>query len=564
MANCLVGLQKSRISYLIFAAKGYPVKARHLIWIRRASQGFFLLLFFFLLIETRLPHDVYLDYSLVLQSEQDIKLGQPVTFFFQLDPLVWLSSLISGHVWVKGFIWAIGIVILTLFFGRFFCGFICPFGTLHHIVGTIKPSLKGNRMAAANQKSHSQKIKYLLLVTILIACALGLNLSGLMDPLSFLFRSVALAVFPGVGIGIKEVFDVMARSDIKTLNLLSYGAEVLVSPVFGYGYQAFKTAWFIGAIFLLILFLNRIRPRFWCRTLCPLGALLGVLSRLSVLKLVKDPERCTDCKSCIRSCQGAASPMPDSKWDNAECLRCFNCFDACPENAVHFKFRWSPSLNRGPDIGRRAVLGGLLAGVSLPLLGRLDGHIHKTSDPLLIRPPGALPETDFLRLCQRCGLCMKACPTNVINPTLAEAGMEGFWTPHLIMTLGYCEYSCTLCGNVCPTGALRELSGREKIKKPIRIGSAYVDRGRCLPWSGNGPCIVCEEHCPTSPKAIWFREEVVLGQNGERIKVKLPHVDLKRCVGCGICEYKCPIRGRPAIRVIAAGESRSIKNRILL
>ena len=215
-------------------------------------------------------------------------------------------------------------------------------------------------------------------------------------------------------------------------------------------------------------------------------------------------------------------------------------------------------------MGRRAVLGGLLAGFSLPLLGRLDGQLDKVSDPRLIRPPGARPEPEFLELCQRCGLCMKVCPTNAIQPALTEAGMAGLWSPHLKMTLGYCEYTCTLCGSVCPTGAIAALSGREKMGRPVRIGSAYLDRGRCLPWSGNGPCIVCQEHCPTSPKAIYLREDRVPGPGGGEERVQLPFVDLKECVGCGICENKCPVRGRPAIRVIAAGESRSVRNRILL
>jgi len=159
---------------------------------------------------------------------------------------------------------------------------------------------------------------------------------------------------------------------------------------------------------------------------------------------------------------------------------------------------------------------------------------------------------------------MKICPTNVINPTLAEAGMGGFWTPRLIMIQGYCEFTCTLCGSVCPTGAIREISVKEKVGRPIIIGSAYVDRGRCLPWSGNGPCIVCQEHCPTSPKAIYLQKEMVYGPGGKRTAVQLPYVDLKMCVGCGICEFKCPVKGRPAIRNIAAGESRSLKNQILL
>nr|HID58281.1 4Fe-4S binding protein [Desulfobacterales bacterium] len=542
------------------------MSSKHLIWIRRTSQTFFLTLFLLLLVQSRLPGDIYLDYSIVFSHETDLRLGQPVKFFFQLDPLVWLSSLLSGHVLVSGFWWGIGLLLITILLGRVFCGFICPLGTINHLMSWFKPTLKGDSMIKANQKTPSQRIKYFVLITLTVGGLIGLNLTGLMDPISLLFRSVALAIFPGLGVIIKELFDAMASSDVKILNLLSYGAEILVSPVFGYGYQSYQTAWFIGLIFLVILFLNRIRPRLWCRTLCPLGALLGIFSRFSIIRLEQDRERCTKCGLCSIGCQGAATPMLGvwQEWDNSECMLCFNCFDSCPKGAISFRFGWRSKLNKGPDMGRRAVLGGLAAGISLPLLGRLDGRVHKVSDPRLIRPPGSLPEQDFLRLCQRCGLCMKVCPTNAINPSLAEAGVGGFWTPRLIMTLGYCEYTCTLCGSVCPTGAISEISAKEKIGRPIRIGSAYLDRGRCLPWSGNGPCIVCQEHCPTSPKAIYLKKEVIAGPDRKPVAVQLPYVDLKRCIGCGICENKCPIKGRPAIRVISAGESRSLKNQILL
>jgi len=540
------------------------LKANHLVWIRRVSQTFFLILFIFLLVESRLPQDIYLDYSIALDAKQNIELDYPVKYFFQLDPLIWITSLISGHQWIKGFGWALGIVVLTFFFGRIFCSFICPLGTIHHMASYIRPALKKQRMVSANQKHSSQRFKYFLLILFLMSALLGLNLTGLLDPISFFFRSLALAVFPGVGTGIKELLDLAAQSNIKILNYISYTGEVLISPVFGYGYKAFKSAWFIGILFLFILFLNRIRPRFWCRTLCPLGALLGIFARFSILRLEKDPEKCTNCNLCLLSCQGAASPMPGQEWDATECMLCFNCFNSCPENAIAFKLAWPPRVNKKPDMGRRAVLGGLLAGLSFPLLGRLDGRLHHVSDARLIRPPGSLPEKDFLKLCQRCGLCMKVCPTNAINPTLTEAGIAGFWTPNLIMTQGYCEYTCTLCSGVCPTGAIRKLSGKEKIESPIRIGSAYIDRGRCLPWSGSGPCIVCEEHCPTSPKAIRFIQGTSLSLTGKKMNVKLPYVDLKSCVGCGICEFKCPVKGNPAIRVIAAGESRSVANQILL
>jgi polyferredoxin len=286
------------------------VKIRHLVWLRRSLQGLFLIFFLYLVIESRLPQDVYIDYSMAFSADQDLRLGQPVTFFFQLDPLVGVSSLLSGYTLVKGFLWAAGLLVLTLLLGRFFCGFICPFGTIHHAVGTFKPALKGSRMMQANRKTPSQKIKYFILILLLVAAVFGLNASGLMDPIAFLFRSLSLAVLPGLGAGLRSVFEAMAASDIKILNLASYGAEVLVSPVFGYSQPAYQTAWFIGILFLVILFVNRLRPRFWCRMLCPLGALLGMFSRISILNLEKYEQKCTECNLCLKHCQGAASPRP--------------------------------------------------------------------------------------------------------------------------------------------------------------------------------------------------------------------------------------------------------------
>jgi len=539
------------------------LKPKHLIWLRRTSQAVFLCLFLFLLIESRLPQDIVIDYTSAMGNGGDIRIEHPVTFFFQLDPLIWLTSLISDRIWIQGFGWAVAVLVATLLLGRVFCGFICPFGTLHHMVGYLKSSLKGKRLFQANRATPSQKIKYALLTSILVSSLLGLNIAGWMDPISFVFRSIALAVIPGLGNGLTDFFGMLARSDIKFFNLMSY-SEVLVWPVFGFEFKSYQTGWAIGILFLVVLFLNRIRPRFWCRTLCPLGALLGVFSTFSRLRLRKDAAKCTQCKKCVMACQGAAEPMAGHAWRPAECLSCFNCFDTCPEGAIEFTFQRTGEKIKRPDMGRRAVLGGLAAGVSLPILGNLDGHVHKVSRPALIRPPGAVPEDAFLGRCQRCGLCMKACPTNAINPAWTEAGLAGFWTPTLTMTHGYCEHTCTLCGSVCPTDAIQALSLREKIQTPVRIGSAHFDRGRCLPWSGNGPCIVCEEHCPTSPKAIYLFEDWVEGPGGERRKVKLPQVDLTQCTGCGICENKCPVRGKPAIRVISAGETRSRRNQIML
>ena len=162
---------------------------------------------------------------------------------------------------------------------------------------------------------------------------------------------------------------------------------------------------------------------------------------------------------------------------------------------------------------------------------------------------------------------MKICPNNALHPALDEAGVEGLWTPVLVPRTGYCEPTCTLCTQVCPTAAIRAVTEKQKMgqggAEMIRLGTAFIDRGRCLPWAVGTPCIVCEEFCPTSPKAIWFKEEET-EVRGRTVRLKYPHVDPVECNGCGACEFVCPVHDKAAIRVSAAGESRSPAHELLL
>lgn len=239
-----------------------------------------------------------------------------------------------------------------------------------------------------------------------------------------------------------------------------------------------------------------------------------------------------------------------------------DCDDLCPEGAVGFG--WKGSGGRVPiDLTRRNVFVSLMAGVAaVPLLRIVPQSRGDWFHPTLIRPPGALEEEEFLRRCVRCGECMKVCITNGLQPTLLEAGFEGIWTPRLVPKIGYCEFRCTLCGQVCPTGAIQELTVQEKER--TKIGVAVIDTGRCLPYAYDIPCIVCEEMCPTPEKAILLEEVKVQPREGDEAILKRPRVDAERCVGCGICEARCPVRSRPAIYVISTNESRSEGNRLLL
>jgi ferredoxin len=187
---------------------------------------------------------------------------------------------------------------------------------------------------------------------------------------------------------------------------------------------------------------------------------------------------------------------------------------------------------------------------------RLEGKVAKAVRPQVLRPPGAPDEERFLDLCVRCGECMKVCIQNALQPCLFEAGYEGMFTPKLIPRLGYCEYNCTLCGQVCPTGAIRQLSLAGK--HAAVIGVAFFDTNRCLPYAEQKACIVCEEHCPTGDKAIKFREKKVRsGEAGERIVFE-PYIVQNLCIGCGICEKVCPVAGEAAVRVMRTGATPDI------
>ena len=511
--------------------------------LRKIIQGLFLLLFLFLFIQT--------------ESRGNDTLGYPVKLFLDFDPLIFITTLAASHG--RGiasvFFLSLSVILLTVVLGRVFCGWICPLGTLHNIVSSLK------RRHPRRMPGGWHKTKYYLLFALIASSVFTLQLTGIMDPISLLIRSFSLSIFPLMNHGIRAFFDAIYNTNIS-------GIVNLSEPVYGFLKKHFLSfrepyylqAVFVGSLFIAILSLNLIERRFWCKYLCPLGALLGLLSRYSLLSR-EVSEGCTSCGICANRCQGGALSEKDDTWRNTECLACFDCDDICPQKAVTFALgrKTQPSM----DLGRRQVMLSLASGMlSVPLVRSTPFSRADFANPVLLRPPGSLEEKEFLKRCVKCGECMKVCLTNGLQPAFLEAGLEGLWSPRLIPRIGYCEYRCTLCGQVCPTGAIQRLSLEEKMK--TRIGLAMIDKGRCLPYAHSTPCIVCEEVCPTSPKSIWFEELTVKDRNGNDVIVKQPHIDLDRCIGCGICEAKCPVGNRPAIYITNIGESRSKTNQLLL
>jgi polyferredoxin len=476
--------------------------------------------------------------------------GTGPSLFLRADPLAAALNALSTRALYRGLIWCLIILVPTLFLGRFFCGWICPLGTLHHFFGNLRSESKlGRRLLDSNRYKGWQKLKYYILIAGLAAAVVGSGILGLLDPVALAIRSFSLAVFPGLNYAFERVAGV--------------GLFSLKQP-------HFQQALPVAAVFIAVLALNLRVTRFWCRALCPLGALLGAAARWSILRLEKNGAQCGDCNRCLLHCQGGDDPIPGARWRKAECHLCLNCVADCPGGGLAFRVRAIPREGEaadGPELSRRRALTGLAAGVALVPLARIGAAPIERRDRL-VRPPSALDEPAFLERCIRCGECMKVCPSNAVHPAGLEAGAEGLWTPLVVPRIGYCQPSCVLCGQACPTGALWEITAREKGwrggagasgSRPIRIGTAFYDRGRCLPWAMATECIVCQEWCPTSPKAIYLRE----ADAGAR-KLRQPYVDPELCVGCGACEFACPVADRAAVYVTSVGESRSKTNQFLL
>ncbi len=230
---------------------------------------------------------------------------------------------------------------------------------------------------------------------------------------------------------------------------------------------------------------------------------------------------------------------------------------------------WIKTFFKPPEVEkigldrRKLIFTGIGGFVGALIFRSQSQAAEHTYNPALIRPPGSVAENEFLSRCIKCGECMKVCPTNAIQPTFLEAGLDGMWTPVLNYKLGYCEYGCTLCTKVCPTEAIKPLTLEAK-QKENKLGQAFFDKSRCLPYAFGRSCMVCEEHCPTPEKAIWFEEVEVMPSKGMTETIKLPHVDPEQCIGCGICSNKCPVKDEPAIFVTSVGETRHPDNQMLL
>ena len=434
------------------------------------------------------------------------------------------------------------LVALTLLFGRVYCSVICPLGVMQDVISWFAGRRKKNRFSYSPAKNW---LRYAVLAVFVATLVAG-------------FGAVALLVAP------YSAFGRIAQNLFSPIwkwgnNLLAYIAERVDSYAF-YSTEVVVGSWATFAVAAATLIIVGIlawrNGRTYCNTICPVGTVLGVLSRFSLFKPGIDTEKCIDCKLCARKCKAACIDTKNHEIDYSRCVVCMDCLESCSKGAIKYTIRKSSSKPAPADTSRRnfIVSAGLLAASAAKAQEmKLDGGYATIIDKekpfknRALTPPGSLSARNMAAHCTGCQLCVAVCPTQVLRPS---ADLTTFMQPEMSYEKGHCRPECNKCSQVCPTGAIKPITVEEK--SSIQVGHAEWNRKNCIVLTDDVDCGNCERHCPTGAITM------ILSDYRDLKSRKIPSINKHLCIGCGACENLCPSRPFSAIYVKGYPNHRTI------
>lgn len=488
--------------------------------------------------------------------------GQGMEDSFALAQWQFVPSVLGALGWAGISVIVLAVLLaLTLLFGRVYCSFICPLGILQDIVFRVRRWLLPKRLLKFARPVPL--VRYAVLAALAACCVTGLAGLALnwLDPYSIFGRIMYTLAWPAAIWGNNLLAGDGSSADLGRMVYYPVALPALLASAGMLGLVVVMSAW---------------RGRLYCNTVCPVGSLLGLLSRFSLFRLGFDPSACKKCGKCIKACKAQCLNLREYSIDASRCVACYDCVSACDEGGIHY--RWftktrrlrqtsangkKPAKKLDPPVSapscsspaaaaqtpsflagssRRDFLGATVVGLAGAALSGCRGEAAQKLDPTqCILPPGAGSPERFLDACTGCQMCIANCPTHVLQPAYFELGVKGFMKPRMDFSTKYCLYDCHRCADVCPAGAIRKLpvtatrETTELTKDTTRIAVAQFYVCRCLVRRKDMDCGACTEHCPT--KALYTVPYI--GADGQ--EHRLPRLDPTLCIGCGACEHACPV-----------------------
>lgn len=440
--------------------------------------------------------------------------------FFQFVPSI-LKFINVLSIAALGFI---VVLVLTFLFGRVYCSFLCPLGVLQDVIHFFTNRLKKSKIHRFRKAQNILRFSILGLTIIFLLFG-SIFLLNLLDPYSVFGKMTSNLLRPVyylVNNLMADILESMGSYALYPVKLKSY---------------SWVSFGFSSSVLGLIVWLVYKYGRLYCNTVCPVGALLGLVSKFSIFKIKLNESLCNSCGACGSKCKAQCIDTKNKKVDFTRCVGCLNCLTACPSNGVVFTQRPKKTElkavkveNKRRDFIKSSAL------VPLGIMGlSKDGFSEELKNGMIpvkkeyhVIPPGALSISHYTNHCTACHLCVSACPTKVIQPSLLELGWTNMMQPYMDFHTNFCNFECVICSEVCPTGAIKLIKQEEK--KLTQLGISKFIKENCVVYTDETDCGACSEHCPTKAVNMVFYKG----------KLTIPEVTEDICIGCGACEYACP------------------------